>query len=126
MRVESGTSVLPIAQAAQSTASTSGGTAKARPANPELDYLSRSDVELVYQATGKRVDASSELVPMFAVQLANDRRYGNLPAQGPVPAAYLTNLITRYADSPWMVDQASRALEWVQQRGGLSGVDVTA
>lgn len=99
---------------------------KATPANPELQHLSQADFELIYQATGQRIDASSEIVPMFAVQLANDRRYGDLPAQGPVPADYLARLISRYDDSPWMVEQAARALSWVEQRGGRSGIDLSA
>lgn len=94
--------------------------------NPELKYLSKSDLELVYQATGQRIDASSELVPMFAIQLANDRQYGNLPPQGPISSDYLTELISKYRDQQWMVDQATRALDWVNQRGGTSGVDLTA
>lgn len=104
-------------------------TAKTRQshvADPEMQYLSQSDFDLVFQATGRRIDASSEIVPMFAVQLANDRHYGDLPPQGPVPADYLAGLISRYSDSPWMVEQATRALEWVEQRGGRSGVDLNA
>ncbi len=31
-----------------------------------MQYLSKSDFDLVFHATGQRVDASSELVPMFA------------------------------------------------------------
>lgn len=107
----------------------SGASARSAPAtvgNRDLAYLSKSDFELVYQATGQRIDASSEIVPLFAIQLAMDRQSGGLPPQGPVPASYLSGLLSRYSDAPWMVEQASRALAWVEQRGGTSGVDLQA
>lgn len=126
-RIDSGmSSIAAMTQGTYSVDSPVSRTPASAPVNAELGSLTKSDFDLVYQATGQRIDASSQVFPMFAVQLANDRRNGTLSPQGPVSADYLANLRNEYANTPWMVDQASRALDWVQQRGGQSGVDVTA
>jgi len=94
-----------------------------------MSYLTPSDREIVFQATGHRVDEDSQLVSMFAVAIAQDRKNGYLSAGQDVSAAYLKEMATTYANKQY--DQSygaatSKALAYLATLTPLTGIDVTA
>lgn len=95
---------------------------------PALARLTATDLEVIYQATGERIDENSKLIPLMAFDVASDRENGRLEAGQPIDIAYLTELLDRYERSNVedQADQARRAIEYLAQRGGAPGVDLNA
>ncbi len=94
-----------------------------------LGSLTASDRELVFQATGVRVDTDpSKPVPLLAVQIGMDRSNGAFSGGQDVSIAYLQNLSGTYSSGPAfnqaMVDQLQKAMDWLRS-AGHNGVDVT-
>jgi hypothetical protein len=89
-------SALPTAGLSVSQAAASRPV-ESPPADNLMSALTTSDREVVYRATGRRVDENSKLVPMFAVQIALDRKSGYLSTGQDVSSAYLQAMATTYA-----------------------------
>jgi hypothetical protein len=98
------------------------------PADNFMSALTASDRDVVYQATGRRVDENSTLVPMFAVEIALDRKSGNLSTGQEVSSAYLRAMATTYAGKEHEQSfgvAISKALSYLAAQAPRTGVDVT-
>ncbi len=96
---------------------------------PCLANLTATDLEVVYQATGVRLDENSKTFPLFAVEIATDRQSGALPAGQNISTDYLTEMLrthTGQVDEGWLVPQIERALDYLAGRGGAPGVNALA
>ena len=94
-----------------------------------MSYLTPSDREIVFQATGYRVDEDSQLVSMFAVAIAQDRKTGYLSAGQDISSAYLQEMATTYSHKQY--DQSygvatGKALAYLATFAPRTGIDVTA
>lgn len=87
------TNALPAVS--MSAVSSIGGDSQA---DPDLKYLTASDRELVFQATGVRLTDDSKGMPIFAVQLAMERKNGGFSGQD-VSVDFLRGLAQTYSDS---------------------------
>lgn len=97
--------------------------------SPYLANLTVTDLEIVYQATGVRMDENSKTYPLFAVTIAMDRESGALSAGQNLSTDYLTEMLrmhTGQVDADWLLPQIERALDYLAGRGGAPGVDVLA
>jgi len=93
-----------------------------------MSFLTPSDREIVFQATGHRVDESSKLVSMFAVSIALDRKSGYLSAGQDISSAYLQDLATTYAAKQYEQSYGaatSKALSYLATLAPRTGIDVT-
>lgn len=104
----------------------------AAPAN-DFDSLTGPDRELIYQATGQRIepgfDSSKSSTTIFAALIAAARSHGQLAPGQEVSAGYLTNLSRQYdqtdpANNP-IAPFLDKALAYLNTRGGPR-LDVTA
>ena len=98
----------------------------------DLDALTASDRELIAAATGQEVppgtDARETPVPLFAIQIAMDRRSGRLSHGQDVSALYLTTRATEYdaartGINPFSGPELDAALEYLAGRS-QRGVDI--
>ena len=92
-----------------------------------LALLTPADQELVFQATGQRVDAKSTLAPMLAFTIGIDRANGGLAGKE-VDEAYLQQLKTLYNGTPegrhWL-PTLDRALDYLAViKPGSEHVDI--
>jgi len=93
-----------------------------------MSALTASDREIVYQATGRRVDENSKLVSMFAVEIALDRQSGYLSAGKDISPAYLQQMATKYAGeeyAPSFGVAIGNALSYLAGQTTRTGIDVT-
>ncbi|WP_105034453.1 hypothetical protein [Cryobacterium aureum] len=100
-----------------------------QPADKLMSLLTASDREIVYQATGRRVDDSSSIVSMFAVEIALDRQSGYLSAGQEVSPAYLQLMATKYAGDEYSQSfgvAIGNALSYLAGQAPRTGIDVTA
>lgn len=122
-----------VSSTTPSSGLTLSGTSASRPVeDPPTDNLmsalTPSDREIVYQATGHRVDENSKLVPMFAVQIALDRKSGYLSAGQDVSSAYLQAMATTYAGKEHEQSfgvAIGNALSYLATQTPQTGIDVT-
>jgi hypothetical protein len=109
--------------------STSGVTPELT--NP-MTSLTGSDRELIFQATGQRIDkdfdGTQQTAPMFAFDLANARTNGTLKQGQDVTISYLKTESHRY-DKQGGVNPIApyldKAIDFLKKRGGPS-VDLNA
>lgn len=123
-------SVNSIASTAGLTMSRSS-TARAVEAAPTdnlMSFLTPSDREIVFQATGYRLDEDSKLVSMFAVSIALDRKSGYLSAGQDISSVYLQDMATTYAAKQYEQSYGvatSKALSYLATLAPRTGIDVT-
>jgi hypothetical protein len=108
--------------------------APARTSRPEraertdFDHLTGADRELIFRATGQRVDPSRESPTGFATALAAERASGRLALGQPVTAVYLKDLnrrFTRAGGANPVEPYLEKALDYLSQTGPRR-IDVTA
>jgi hypothetical protein len=91
--------------------------------------LTASDRDLIFAATGQRVDENSQLMPALAYQIATDRRNGAFSGGQSVSIPYLQDLSATYSSGPGasasMVEQLQKAMDYLRG-AGQTGVDVSA
>ena len=96
---------------------------------PYLANLTATDLEVIYQATGVRMDEESKTFPLFAVEVAMDRESGALPAGQNIDTDYLTEMLRKHtgqADGDWILPQIQKGLDYLAGRDGQPGVNVMA
>lgn len=103
-------------------------TDEAKP-NRYMASLTAADRELVFQATGTKVDESSHLVPMFAVAIGVERQAGGLAGRE-VDVSFLQGMRDAYSGSAegknW-IPTLDRALSYLRTNQSGSGhIDVRA
>ena len=123
--VNSATSTAGLTMSRSSTAR----AVEAAPTDNLMSFLTPSDREIVFQATGYRLDEDSKLVSMFAVAIALDRKSGYLSAGQDISSAYLNEMASTYADKRY--DQSygaatGKALAYLATLTPRTGIDVTA
>lgn len=95
---------------------TQRSTAYGARGDDSIQNLTPGDFELAHQATGRRIDKNSEVIPLFAAQIGMDRRNGTLPGGAPVTEAYLKDLMRLYEGKPGGTsDQAGLALQYLTE-----------
>ncbi len=100
-----------------------------QPGDKLMSLLTASDREVVYQATGRRVNDSSKIVSMFAVEIALDRQSGYLLAGQEISPAYLQLLATKYAGDEYSQSfgvAIDNALSYLTGQAPQAALDVTA
>lgn len=93
-----------------------------------MSALTASDREIVYQATGRRVDENSKLVSIFAVEIALDRQSGYLSAGEDISPAYLQQMATKYAGEEYAQSfgvAIGNALSYLAGQTARTSLDVT-
>ena len=94
-----------------------------------MSALTASDREIVYQATGRRVDESSNIVSIFAVEIGLDRQSGYLSAGQEISPAYLHLMAEKYAGDEYSQSfgvAIGNALSYLAEQAPRTGIDVTA
>jgi len=98
----------------------------------DFDQLTRTDRELIYQATGQRVapgfDPAREATSGFAAAIAADRAAGRLAPGQDVTGVYLKDLDRRYQRAGGVNPigpHLDRAVAYLASSGGRR-IDVTA
>ena len=95
--------------------------------DPSLALLTPADRELVFQATGKEVDATSTVAPLLAFIIGIEREKGGLAGKE-VDESYLQQLKTLYNGTPeglhW-IPTLNRALDYLTaNKPGSGHVDI--
>lgn len=96
---------------------------------PYLASLTATDLEVVYQATGVRLDESSKTFPLLAADIGLARQTGELPAGKSIDVDYLARMLEKYSGPEWadsLGTQLRTAIDYLEQRGGQPGVNLMA
>jgi len=108
---------------------TSARTASTTAPDPYVAELSTSDRELVFQATGRRVDENSAIVPMFAVEIALDRKSGQLQPGEEISATYLNQMAAKYSGDEYKPSfgvAIGRALDYLAGNSAGTSLNILA
>jgi hypothetical protein len=105
---------------------------KTPPGRNDFDHLTAADRELIFQATGQRLDTGfdpeEESAPAFAVVLAAARATGQLAPGQEATSVFLKDLDQRYARAGGtnpVAGHLDQALAYLSRSGGRR-IDVTA
>jgi hypothetical protein len=99
-----------------------------KPESTNFDHLTGADRELIFRATGQRVDPARESPSAFATALAAERASGRLALGQPVTAVYLKDLNRRFnraGGANPVEPYLDKALDYLS-RSGPRRIDVTA